>query len=51
MLSMKLGANKYIFFLVFGMTRPGIEPQSPGPSANTLLIKPMPQIDKIKILG
>ena len=23
------------------MTRPGIEPQSPGPLANTLLIRPM----------
>ena len=25
---------------VFGTTRPGIEPQSPGPLANTLLIRP-----------
>ena len=24
---------------IFGMTRPGIEPQSPGPLANTLLIR------------
>ena len=28
-------------FWVFGMTLPGIEPQSPGPLANTLLIRPM----------
>ena len=28
-------------FSVFCMTRPGIEPWSPGPLANTLLIKPM----------
>ena len=28
-------------FLVFSMTRPGIEPWSPGPVANTLLIRPM----------
>ena len=28
-------------FLVFGMTRPGIEPRSPGPLANTLLIRPI----------
>ena len=26
-------------FCVFGMTRPGIEPWSPGPLANTLLIQ------------
>ena len=25
-------------FKVFGMTRPGIEPRSPGPLANTLVI-------------
>ena len=29
------------FFLVFGLTRPGIEPRSPGPLANTLLIRLM----------
>ena len=29
------------FFWVFGMTRPGIEPQTPGPLANTQLISPM----------
>ena len=28
-------------FWVFGMTRHGIEPWSPGPLANTLLIRPM----------
>ena len=28
-------------FWVFGMTRPGIEPRSPWPLANTLLIKPI----------
>ena len=28
-------------FKVFGMTRPGIEPRSPGPLANTLTAGPM----------
>ena len=28
-------------FWLFGMTRPEIEPRSPGPLVNTLLIKPM----------
>ena len=28
-------------FKVFGMTRPGIEPRSPGPLANTLPTRPM----------
>ena len=28
-------------FWVFGMIRPGIQPQSSGPLANTLLIRPM----------
>ena len=28
-------------FYVFGMTRPGIDPRSPGPLANTLLISPI----------
>ena len=28
-------------FKVFGMTRPGIEPRSPGPLANTLPIGPV----------
>ena len=34
-------ASSPIFFLVFGMTRHGIEPQSPRPLANILLISPM----------
>ena len=40
MLSVNQGGIKYDFLLVFGMTRPGIEPRSPGPLANTLLIRP-----------
>ena len=32
-------------FKVFGMTRPGIEPQSPRTLANTLPIRPMNQIE------
>ena len=28
-------------FWVFGMARPGTEPRSPGPLANTLTFKPM----------
>ena len=39
-MSAKQGGIKYHFFLVFGITRPGIEPRSPGPLANTLLIRP-----------
>ena len=38
MLSVKLSGIKYHFFLVFGMTRPGIESRSLGPLVNTLLI-------------
>ena len=38
MLSVKQGGIKY-YFWVFGMTRPGIEPISPGPLMNTLTIK------------
>ena len=30
-----------IIFWVFGMTRPGTEPRSPGPLANTLTARPM----------
>ena len=30
----------YSIFKVFGMTRPGIEPRSPGSLANTLPIRP-----------
>ena len=37
-LSVKQGGIKY-HFCVFGMTRPGIEPQSSGPLTNTLLIR------------
>ena len=40
MLSVKLGGIKY-HFGVFGITRPGIEPRSPGSFANTLTIMPM----------
>ena len=41
MQSVKQGGIKYHFFWVFGMTRPGIEPRSPGPLANTLTARPM----------
>ena len=37
-------AESSIIFLVFGKTWPGIEPQSPGPLVNTLLIRPMAHI-------
>ena len=40
MLGVKQGGIKYHFW-VFGMTRPGIEPRSPGPLANTLTARPM----------
>ena len=40
MVSVNQGSIKY-HFRVFDMTRPGIEPQSPGPLANT------PQMDII----
>ena len=40
MLSVKLGGIKYHFFLVFGVARPGIEPRSPDPLANTLPNEP-----------
>ena len=33
---------------MFSMTRPGIEPRSPGPLANTLLIRPMARLNLIK---
>ena len=43
MLSVKQGGIKYR--LVFGMIRPGIEPRSPEPLANTLTInKPIQYI-------
>ena len=40
-------------FLVFVMTRPGIEPRSPGPLVNTLLIRRMAQFENklSKFLG
>ena len=38
MLSVKQGGIKYHFFLVFGMTQPGIELWSLRPLANTLTI-------------
>ena len=40
LLSVKQGSIKYNFE-VFGMTRPGIEPRSPGSLANTLTTGPM----------
>ena len=40
MLCVKKGVINY-HFLVFGMTRPEIEPQSPGLLANTLIIRPI----------
>ena len=39
-MSVKQGGIKYHFW-VFGMTRPGIEPRSLGPLANTLTARPM----------
>ena len=47
MLSVKQGGIKYHFW-VFGITRPGIEPRSPGPLANTLTIMPMSGITLLK---
>ena len=41
MLSVKQAWHQAPFLLVFGMIRPGIEPQFSGPLANTLLIRPM----------
>ena len=38
-LDAKSGGIEY-HFRVFGMIRPGIEPRSPGPLVNTLLIRP-----------
>ena len=43
MLSVKQSDIKYHFW-VFGMTRPGIEPQFVGPLANTLPTRPMERI-------
>ena len=49
MLSLKQGGIKYHFW-VFGMTRPGIEPRSPRPLANTLSIMPMNNKREIKLV-
>ena len=46
MLSVKQGGIKYNF-RVFGMTRPGIEPRSHGPLANTLLISLMTKLEDL----
>ena len=40
MLGVKQGGIKHQFW-VFGMTRPGIEPQSPEPFVNTVPTKPI----------
>ena len=40
-MSVKQVGIKFLFFLVFGMTPPGIEPRSAGPLANSLVIMPM----------
>ena len=37
-------------FKVFGMTRPGIEPRSPGPLANTLTAGPMSRLYNEEIM-
>ena len=44
MLSIKQGGIRFHFFLVFGMTQPGIEPQSPEPLANTIPLGQMHSI-------
>ena len=38
MLCVKQGGNKYFFFWVFGMTRPGIELWIPGPMDQITII-------------
>ena len=43
LLSVKQGGIKY-HLKVFGMTRPGIEPRSPRPLANTLPTRPMSRL-------
>ena len=43
-LSVKQGDIKYHFLNVFGMIRPGIEPRSPGPLANTVSTTPMSRL-------
>ena len=42
-------AASSIIFWVLGMTRPGIEPLSPGPLVNTLLIRPMSYQNNAKL--
>ena len=44
LLSVKQWGNQEPFFWVFGITRPGIELQSPWPLAGTLPIRPMARI-------
>ena len=44
MLSVNKDGIQY-HFGVFGMTRPGIEPRSPGSLTNTLTIMPMDGLD------
>ena len=46
MLSVKQGGIKYHFLKVFGVTRPGIEPQPPGPLAHTLPTGPMSRLEQ-----
>ena len=47
MMSARQGGFKYNLW-VFGMTWPGIEPRSPVPFVNTLIIWPMAQLTMIK---
>ena len=48
MLSVKQRGIKYHFW-VFGMTRPGTEPRSPGPLANTLTARPMSSFQNTRV--
>ena len=48
MLSVKQGGTNYNFW-VFSMTWPGIEPLSPGPLANTLLIRSIARYNQRKL--
>ena len=50
MLRLKQGGTQYHFW-VFDMTRPGIEPRSPGPLTNTLPYRPMGSTTNSSILG
>ena len=49
MLSASKAASSTIFW-VFGMTRPGIEPQFPGPLTNTLIIWPMVKYSYLNLI-